>query len=80
MVPQEERSLLYVGGLEWWVTTNRVWHWECQHVLYLRITDGNFFEGRKPSLSTVREHLYCVVCADHCVSVLMAFLTGLFPP
>lgn len=36
--------------------------------------------GAKPSSSTSREHLILVACADHCVTVLMAYLTRAFPP
>lgn len=39
-----------------------------------------FDDGCEPSLSTIRVHLYRVACADHCVVVLMAFLTHAFPP
>lgn len=41
---------------------------------------GKFLDGRKPSSSTTKEHLFCVVCIDIYVMVLMVLLALLFPP
>lgn len=39
-----------------------------------------FVDGRNPKRITIRGHLYYVPCADHCVAVMMAFLTRVFLP
>lgn len=42
--------------------------------------ERKFVDGCEPSLLTIRRHLYLVPRADHCVAVLMAFLTLVFSP
>lgn len=38
-----------------------------------------FIDGREPSSSTIREHMYRVAFADPCDIVLIATLTRAFP-
>lgn len=39
-----------------------------------------FLKGRGSNLGTIRENLYRLAAAEHCVMVLMAFLTHDSPP
>lgn len=79
MKPIEERRRLYVAVRDCWrqykpfraleVPTSAMY-------FYLRL---EFVEGKEPNLSTNRENQYWDAITNHCVTVMIAFITPMFP-
>lgn len=65
---------------EKWRDSNLCFTLEMPTSAMFEYLESEFVDGRKPHSSTIRKHLYCMTCADHCVMVLRAFLTRSFSP
>lgn len=75
-----ERSVLvlYLGIPDWWRYYKPYQVLEVPMGAMFANLGRDFFDGRGPSLSTIRGHLHRVACADYCVIGLMAFIACAF--
>lgn len=77
-VPKKERLRLYVGVLKYWGQNEPRRASEVPTSPVFVYLGREFVDGREPSSSTIRGHLYRVACVDHCVKVSMAIRASAF--